>query len=166
MPKTAEQVTAQEESIRPTQGCKMPRTSTGNQSPPAGTGKAGKRLRKGPVASVGVVAPTKPAPPTPGQGKKKRFRPGTVALREIRKLQKSVDLVIPRAPFVKVVKEIASDFGEFRFQDAAIEALRQAAEAYMVGVFEDTNLLAIHAKRQTIMPKDIQLARRIRGETP
>ncbi|NWR11736.1 H33 protein, partial [Paradoxornis webbianus] len=50
------------------------------------------------------------------------------------------------------------------FQSAAIGALQEASEAYLVGLFEDTNLCAIHAKRVTIMPKDIQLARRIRGE--
>ena len=53
---------------------------------------------------------------------------------------------------------------EFRFQSLAIKALQEAAEAYLVGLFEDTNLCAPHAKRVTIMPKDIQLARRIRGE--
>jgi len=52
---------------------------------------------------------------------------------------------------------------ELRFQSAAIMALQEAAEAYLVGLFEDSNLCAIHAKRITIMPKDLQLARRIRG---
>jgi histone H3 len=51
-----------------------------------------------------------------------------------------------------------------RFQSVALLALQEATEAYLVGLFEDTNLCAIHAKRVTIMPKDIQLARRIRGE--
>ena len=51
-----------------------------------------------------------------------------------------------------------------RFQSTAITAIQEATEAYMVGLFEDTNLCAIHARRVTIMPKDIQLARRIRGE--
>lgn len=65
------------------------------------------------------------------------------------------------------VREIAQDFKpDLRFQSAAIGALQEAAEAYLVGLFEDTNLCAIHAKRVTIMPKDIQLARRIRGERP
>jgi histone H3 len=63
------------------------------------------------------------------------------------------------------VREIAQDFKtDLRFQSHAVLALQEAAEAYLVGLFEDTNLCAIHAKRVTIMPKDIQLARRIRGE--
>ena len=64
-----------------------------------------------------------------------------------------------------VVREIANDFKtDLKFQAAALLALQEAAEAYLVGLFEDTNLCGIHAKRVTIMPKDIQLARRIRGE--
>lgn len=94
-----------------------------------------------------------------------RFRPGTVALREIRRYQKSTELLIRELPFQRLVREIAQDFKtDLRFQSAAIGALQEAAEAYLVGLFEDTNLCAIHAKRVTIMPKDIQLARRIRGE--
>ena len=68
-------------------------------------------------------------------------------------------------PFQRLVREIAQDFKtDLRFQSSAVLALQEAAEAYLVGLFEDTNLAAIHAKRVTIMPKDIQLARRIRGE--
>uniref|UniRef100_A0A8B9G6I3 H3.5 histone n=1 Tax=Amazona collaria TaxID=241587 RepID=A0A8B9G6I3_9PSIT len=92
-------------------------------------------------------------------------RPGTVALREIRRYQKSTELLIRKLPFQRLVREIAQDFKtDLRFQSAAIGALQEASEAYLVGLFEDTNLCAIHAKRVTIMPKDIQLARRIRGE--
>ncbi|XP_011788439.1 PREDICTED: histone H3.3 [Colobus angolensis palliatus] len=94
-----------------------------------------------------------------------RCRPGTVALREIRRYQKSTELLIRKLPFQRLVREIAQDFKtDLRFQSAAIGALQEASEAYLVGLFEDTNLCAIHAKRVTIMPKDIQLARRIRGE--
>ena len=94
-----------------------------------------------------------------------RYRPGTVALREIRRYQKSTDLLIPKLPFQRLVREIAQDINsDLRFQYSAILALQQVAEAYLVGVFEDSNLCAIHAKRVTVMPKDIQLARRIRGE--
>ncbi|CAE5957993.1 unnamed protein product [Arabidopsis lyrata] len=94
-----------------------------------------------------------------------RFRPGTVALREIRKYQKSTDLLIRKLPFQRLVREIAQDHKvDLRFQSHAVLALQEAAEAYLVGLFEDTNLCAIHAKRVTIMPRDIQLARRIRGE--
>uniref|UniRef100_A0A803VF53 Histone H3 n=1 Tax=Ficedula albicollis TaxID=59894 RepID=A0A803VF53_FICAL len=94
-----------------------------------------------------------------------KFLPGTVALREIRRYQKSTELLIRKLPFQRLVREIAQDFKtDLRFQSAAIGALQEASEAYLVGLFEDTNLCAIHAKRVTIMPKDIQLARRIRGE--
>ena len=94
-----------------------------------------------------------------------RFRPGTVALRDIRRYQKSTELLIRKLPFQRLVREIANDFKtDLRFQSSAVLALQEAAEAYMVGLFEDTNLCAIHAKRVTIMPKDMQLARRIRGE--
>uniref|UniRef100_A0A8C1KGA3 Core Histone H2A/H2B/H3 domain-containing protein n=1 Tax=Cyprinus carpio TaxID=7962 RepID=A0A8C1KGA3_CYPCA len=90
-------------------------------------------------------------------------RPGTVALREIRRYQKSTELLIRKLPFQRLVREIAQDFKtDLRFQSAAIGALQGASEAYLVGLFEDTNLCAIHAKRVTLMPKDIQLARRIR----
>ena len=94
-----------------------------------------------------------------------RYRPGTVALREIRQYQKSTELLIRRLPFQRLVWEIAQDLkGGVNFASGAILALQEAAEAYLVGLFEDTNLCAIHAKCITIMPKDIQLARHIRGE--
>ena len=95
----------------------------------------------------------------------KKFRPGIAALKEIRHFQKGTALLIRKLPFQRLVREIAGDFKtELRFQQAAIEALQEASEAYLVGLFEDTNLCAIHARRVTIMPKDLQLARRIRGE--
>ncbi|TVT98751.1 hypothetical protein EJB05_55925, partial [Eragrostis curvula] len=84
---------------------------------------------------------------------------------EIRKYQKSTELLIRKLPFQRLVREIAQDFKtDLRFQSHAVLALQEAAEAYLVGLFEDTNLCAVHAKRVTIMSKDIQLARRIRGE--
>ena len=100
-----------------------------------------------------------------GAKKSRRYRPGTVALREIRKYQKTTDLLIKKAPFQRLVREVSQDFkADLRFQSSAVMALQEASEAYLVGLFEDTNLCAIHAKRVTIMPKDMQLARRIRGE--
>lgn len=106
--------------------------------------------------------------PTGAAGIKKvhRWKPGTVALREIRKFQKSTNLLMRKLPFQRLVREISQSFTkeDVRFQASAIAALQEAAEAYLVGLFEDTNLCAIHAKRVTIMPKDMQLARRIRGE--
>ena len=110
--------------------------------------------------------------PKGGVKKRYRYRPGTVALKQIRQYQKTTKLLIRKLPFQRLVREIARDSevirsplcGKVRFQSAAIMALQEASEAYLVGLFEDSNLCAIHAKRVTIMPKDIQLARRIRGE--
>jgi histone H3 len=104
--------------------------------------------------------------------KKKRFRPGTVALREIRKYQKSTDLLIRKLPFQRVVREVAQNlFNDgkihldgLRFQTSAMDALQEAAEHYLVDLFEDVNLIALHANRVGIQPKDLQLARRLRGE--
>jgi histone H3 len=104
------------------------------------------------------------APSNGGIKKPHRYRPGTVALREIRRYQKSTELLIRKVPFQRLVREIAMDFKtDLRFQSTALLALQEAAEAFLVRLFEDTNLCAIHAKRVTIMPKDMQLARRIRG---
>jgi len=120
---------------------------------------------KAPRKQLATKAARKSAPATGGVKKPHRYRPGTVALREIRKYQKSTELLIRKLPFQRLVREIAQDFKtDLRFQSSAILALQEASEAYLVGLFEDTNLCAIHAKRVTIMPKDIQLARRIRGE--
>merc|ERR1711937_573599 len=120
----------------------------------------GKAPRKH-VASKGA----KKSAASGGVKKPHRYRPGTVALREIRKYQKSTDLLIRKLPFQRLVREIAQDYkSDLRFQSQALLALQEAAEAYLVSLFEDTNLCAIHAKRVTIMPKDIQLARRLRGE--
>ncbi|KAG8039338.1 hypothetical protein GUJ93_ZPchr0010g10506 [Zizania palustris] len=109
---------------------------------------------------------------TPGQQTKQkkphRFRPGTVALREIRRYQKSIDLLIPFAPFVRVVREITGFYSMevTRWTPEALHALQEAAEYHLVDLFEVTNLCAIHAKRVTILQKDIQLARRIGGRRP
>jgi histone H3 len=120
----------------------------------------------GPRKQLATKAARKRAPVAGGVKKPHRFRPGTIALSEIRRFQKSTELLIRKLPFQRLVREIAQDLGanDYRFQSAAVGALQEAAEAYLVGLFEDTNLAALHAKRVTIMPKDIQLARRIRGE--
>ena len=96
-----------------------------------------------------------------------RYRPGTVALCEIRRFQKTTELLIRKAPFQRLVREITQTMfknKDLRFQSLAVLALHEASEAYMVGMFEDTNLAALHAKRVTIMPRDMLLARRLRGE--
>ena len=130
------------------------RSETGGKQPRPSTTKRAQAARK--------------ASSTGGVKKPHRYRPGTVALREIRRYQKGTELLIRKLPFQRVVREVAQDFwtgaGSPRFTPDAIMALQEAAEAYLVGLFEDTNLCAIHAKRVTIAPKDIQLARRLRGE--
>jgi len=119
---------------------------------------------KAPRKQLSTKAARKSAPETGGVKKPHRCRPGTVALREIRRYQKSTELLIRKLPFQRLVREFAQDFKtDLRFQSSAMMALQEASEAYLVGLFEDTNLCAIHAKRVTIMPKDIQLACRIRG---
>merc|ERR1712066_371320 len=107
----------------------------------------------------------KSAPAMGGIKKPHRFRPGTVAIREIRKYQRSTDLLVRKLPFQRLVKDLAHEKSpELRFQRSALLALQEAVEAYLVGLFEDTNLCAIHARRVTIMVRDVKLARRIRGE--
>jgi len=94
-----------------------------------------------------------------------RYRPGTVALREIRKYQKSTEHLIRRLPFQRLVREIAINYKlGLRFQSVALLALQEVAESFLVSLFEDTNLCAIHAKRVTIQVKDMRLALRIRGD--
>ena len=132
------------------------------------------KLKKATAQKMAAKPAKKSGMKAPKGGVKKhyRYRPGTVALKQIRQYQKSTELLIRKLPFQRLVREIACDqdvitsplCGKVRFQSAAIMALQEASEAYLVGLFEDSNLCAIHAKRVTIMPKDIQLARRIRGE--
>ena len=122
------------------------------------------RFRKS-VATISRAGKSNQVPWTGGLKRPHRYHPGTVALHEIRRYQRTTELLIRKLPFARLVREIAQDFKtDLRFQREAIMALQEAGEAYLVGLFEDTNLCAIHAKRVTIMPKDIQLARRIRGE--
>lgn len=99
-------------------------------------------------------------------GRKHRMRPGAAALRDIRRYQGSTELLIRRVPFQRLVKKIAQqEVGcNMRFQASAVLALQTAAEAYLVDVFQDSYLCAIHAKRVTLMVKDTQLALRIRGD--
>lgn len=171
--------------------------------------------QKSPRSALSVQKVLKSRPRTAAGGVKRphRFRPGTVALREIRRYQvrlclspfhelvlsgaererkqKSTELLIRKLPFQRLVREIAQELahdGHIRFYSQALLALQEAAEAYLVNLFEDVNLCAVHgmrcpsspefwwcflsrsvhwacaAKRVTIMPKDVQLARRIRGE--
>ncbi len=118
--------------------------------------KAFKSARKCQAPNSKLVTQTK---------KTHRFRPGTVALREIKHLQKTTQLLIPKLPFQRLVKEVTKSHNpQFRLQSQAIYALQEASEAFLTALFDDSNLCAIHAKRVTVMPKDIQLARKIRGD--
>lgn len=99
--------------------------------------------------------------------RKIRYKPGELALYDIKRLQNTTDMLIPRTRFHRLVREITQEYisdEPYKYQIAALQALQEAAEAYLVYLFEDTNLCCIHAKRVTIMPKDIHLARRIRNE--
>lgn len=130
-----------------------------------------------PAQPGGGVPKPRPGQPVPGADsqqqqpkpkrvmKPKRFRPGTVALREIRKYQRSTDLLIRKLPFARLTREITNNLAPepFRWTAEGLLALQEATEDFIVHLLEDTNLCAIHAKRITIMPKDMQLARRIRG---
>ncbi|XP_063794226.1 histone H3-like centromeric protein A [Pseudophryne corroboree] len=106
-------------------------------------------------ASQRVPAPTR-----------KRYRAGARALMEIRKYQKSTELLIRQAPFARLVREVCLEFSRgvpLSWQSKALMALQEAAEAYLVRLFEDAYLCSIHANRVTLHVNDIQLARRIRG---
>lgn len=121
-------------------------------------GKKAIAMGKRPYGSLGSIH-------TAAITKKSRYRPQSIALREIRKYRGSTNLLIQKLPFQRLVREIADGIkSETRFQSTALLALQEASEAYLVGLFEDTNLCATHACRVTIMPRDMVLARRIRGE--
>lgn len=107
--------------------------------------------------------------PLVGAKKRKiRFKPGQLALAEIRRIQRSANLLIPRNSFHKLVKQITRriefEWEPRKYQLAALTALQEAAEAYLVYLFEDCQLCSIHAKRVTIMPRDLRLARKLRQE--
>jgi len=136
----------------------MARTKNATTTRNASSGKTPRKSLKSVVRTQPSVAG--------GIKRPHRYRPGTVALREIRRYQKSTDLLIRKAPFSRLVRQICGELGfeKYRFQSIAVLAIQEAAEAYLVRLFEDTNLCAIHARRVTITDRDIRLARRIRGE--
>lgn len=136
----------------------MARTKTTARKSSAGLKKPRKQLenKTAKKSATPIVQPIK---------KPHRFRPGTVAARDIRKYQKSTELLMRKLPFQRLIKSIAHEIkSDSRFQSSAVLALQEASEAYLVGLFEDTNMCAVHSNRVTIMEKDILLARRIRGE--
>jgi histone H3 len=120
---------------------------------------------KVPRKALATKASSKSAPATGGVKKPHRYRPGTVALREIRRYQKSTELLLRKLPFERLLREIVQDFcSDLRFTRSSFLAAQEATESYMIRLFEGANMCAIHAKRVTILPCDIHLARRIRGE--
>ncbi|KAI1902390.1 hypothetical protein AGOR_G00044270 [Albula goreensis] len=136
-----------------------------------GQGSARRRKASTPRRRTPLPSPS-PAPKRTGgppagspQKRKKRYRPGTRALMEIRKYQKSTELLLRKGPFSRVVREVCQTFSKLhlRWQAMALLALQEASEAFLVRLFSDANLCAIHAKRVTLYPRDLQLARRIRG---
>ena len=111
---------------------------------------------KAPRIHLATKAAQKQGKQIGGMKKPHRWRPGTVTLREIRKYQKNTDLLMRKAPFQHLVREIACDIkSDLLMQSTALLALQEASEAYLVGLFNDTNECALHAKRVTIMPKDM-----------
>lgn len=148
---TSRATTASSSTPRPQVAMKTPKQFNPSQA----------KLRGKPISKGRNYRDPSPEP----QKQKRRYRPGYLALQEIRKYQRTTELLIPKLPFQRLVREVMQKFkSDFRFQAAALGALQEAAETYLVGLFEDTNLCTIHAKRVTIMPKDVQLARRIRGD--
>mmetsp|Transcript_8115 Transcript_8115/g.14670 ORF Transcript_8115/g.14670 Transcript_8115/m.14670 type:complete len:158 (-) Transcript_8115:155-628(-) len=123
------------------------------------------RLSSGGNSGGGGGGNNRPTAAQPRVRRKRRMRPGEKALREIRQYQSSTSLLLRRLPFARLVREIQYGMTRqpYRWQGSAILALQEASEAHLVSLFEDSNLCAIHGKRVTIMPKDMQLARRIRG---
>tara|TARA_B110000902_G_C13903418_1_gene435330 strand:- start:79 stop:582 length:504 start_codon:yes stop_codon:yes gene_type:complete len=123
--------------------------------------------RKAPKVKKTKVGSKKAAKSASGVKKttKRRWHAGTVALRQVKKFQKSTNLLLRKAPFQRLVRELAGNYKDgLRFASSAVLALQEATEAYVVSVLSDTNLCAIHSRRVTIMPRDLHLARRLRGE--
>ena len=157
---------------RPTVGGKAPRPTVGGKAPRKQVVPPKKKSRPG-SGSLNYVptrrdfqeaqeaGDTLPA----ANNATNRYRPGRLALQEIRHYQKCTNLLIRKLPFQRLIRELAQKFKvDVRFRSSTLMALQEAAEAYLVRLFKDTNLCAIHAKRVTIMAKDIQLVRHIRGE--
>uniref|UniRef100_A0A6C0BN48 Core Histone H2A/H2B/H3 domain-containing protein n=1 Tax=viral metagenome TaxID=1070528 RepID=A0A6C0BN48_9ZZZZ len=118
------------------------------------------KTEKAPLTEAAATAAVgRDAPKT---RKPHRFRPGTVALRQIRKYQKSTDLLLRKLPFQRLIREVAAEYKEdLRFQATAIEAIQEASENFLVNLYEDGNLLALHASRVTVQPEDLRLAKRL-----
>ena len=115
--------------------------------------------------SLGSKRAKKTSAGSSGVKKQFRWRPGTVALRQVKALQKSTELLIAKAPFARLVRECAEAHkAGLYFQSAALAAIQEATEAFVISLLSDANLTALHANRVTALPRDLQLVRRLRGE--
>ncbi|KAI9897439.1 hypothetical protein N3K66_007295 [Trichothecium roseum] len=163
---------------RPTAGKKVVRLPSVQQTTAIGKTKSGNKKWR-PSDNQLATRPPKNFKPRPGDIQvgdpvyvqpKRRYKPGTVALREIRRYQKTTELLIAKLPFARLVREVGINFRpsdeDFRWQSQALQALQEAAEAFLVNLMESAVLCSYHAKRVTLMKKDIWLAREIRGHGP
>lgn len=151
--------------MRDNRNSSMARTKTTARKSSTGMKKPRKEFINAKTAKKTAGAEQKNKQESTVARKGSRYKPGTIALREIRKYQKSTDCLLPKLPFQRLVRDLAITMvPDIRFQASSLYALQEACEAYLVGLFEDTNQCAIHARRVTIMVRDLQLARRIRGE--
>lgn len=115
--------------------------------------------------SLGQKKGKKVASASQGAKRSHRWRPGTVALREVKRAQRGTELLVQKAPFSRLVREIAeSHKAGLRFQASAVAAIQEATESFVISLLSDSNLVALHANRVTAMPRDLQLVRRLRGE--
>ena len=162
-PKTADPKSAGGRPPRPTVGGKVPRIQVVPQKRKSRPGSSSlnyvptnRDFLEAQAAGDTLPAATKTT---------RKYRPGHLALQQIQHYQRGTNLLIQKLPFQRLIREISQRFKvDVQFRSSTLMALQEAAEAYLVRLFEDTNLCAIHMKRMTIMPKDIQLARRIRGK--
>ena len=133
----------------------------------ARTKETGKVSSKKAVAAKSGKKAVKSASGGSSSGVKRthRFRPGTVALRQIRKFQRGTELLIRKAPFQRLVRESAQQQKDgLRWAASAVAAVQEATESYIISLLSDANLCALHSRRVTAMPRDLQLARRLRGD--
>ncbi|XP_034966156.2 histone H3-like centromeric protein A [Zootoca vivipara] len=147
---------------------RRPSTPPSRGSPSTPSSGPGRHPGTSPRRGRSPQASPRRAPPAEQarRPRRRRYRPGQRAMLEIRKYQKSTSLLIPKLPFARMVREVCLDFTrgvDVLWQGTALLALQEATEAFLVYLLEDAYLCTIHGKRVTLQPKDIHLARRIRG---
>ena len=142
----------------------------GQDCAPTHQPRTGRKDIGGKMPKIGIKTLLRPMG-VPGSKRLKRpqktrcYWPGMQALHEIRQFQKFTELLIPKQAFLRVACQILQrESPSSQIQTSAVLALHKAAEAYLIFLMEDTNLCGIHTKRVMILPKDMQLVRRIRGK--